>query len=107
MKKNALPKIGDALDASMKSVAAKIAVADKVVSAARELPPNNWTISCPVLIWDEGYARKSLDVRLTEVQANKLKAIQLGLESKDAKLENGRYVSNPVDAIRWMLENIS
>jgi len=77
-----------------------------IVSSARELEPNNWSLSVPVLMWDAGYARKSLDVRLTESQANKLKAIQLGLEAKDAKLENGRCVGNPVDAVRWMLENV-
>lgn len=61
-------------------------------------------ISAPCLPWD-GHARKSLDVRLTSSQAGTLKGIQLGLEKQEATLLNGKFVANPVDAIRWMLEN--
>ena len=103
MGKNVLPKIGDPFPSKAKASEDSVAV----ISTHRELEPNNWTLSVPVLVWDEGYARRSLDVKLNESQANKLKAIQLGLESKDAQLENGRFVANPVDAVRWILENVS
>ena len=80
---------------------------DPVIHVARSVDPvdDSWTISVPVLVWDAGYARKNIDVRLTESQANKLKSIHLGLEKQEATLENGKCVANPVDAIRWMLEN--
>lgn len=61
-------------------------------------------MSFPVFNWDSGYVRQKLDVHLTGAQAKTLKSIQLGLEKQEAKLSNGRCVSNPVDAIRWMLE---
>lgn len=61
-------------------------------------------MSVPVFHWDSGYVRRKLDVHLTGAQANTLKSIQLGLEKQEAKLINGRCVSNPVDAIRWILE---
>jgi hypothetical protein len=101
--KNVLPKIGDPFPSKAKANEDSVAV----ISKHRELPPDNWTVSCPVLLWDEGYSRRYLQVRLNESQANKLKAIQLGLESKDAQLEDGKYVSNPVDAVRWILENVA
>jgi hypothetical protein len=103
--KNVLPKIGDPFPANAKTVATEDSVA--VVLTHRELEPDNWTLSVPVLLWDEGYAKRRVDALLNESQAKKLKAIQLGLESKDAQLSDGRYVSGPVDAVRWMLENIA
>lgn len=64
------------------------------------------SLSVPSFPWRTGYVRKSLDVRLTEVQAQTLRGITLGLERQEAKLVNGKCVANPVDAIRWMLENV-
>ena len=66
-----------------------------------------YTLSVPFLEWDSGYSRRVLDVRLTTEQAQKLKSVQLGLEQREAQLENGRYVANAVDAVRWMIENLS
>ena len=63
------------------------------------------TVTAPTMEWESGYVRRKLDVALNSTQAAKLKAIQLGLEQKEAQLENGKYVANPVDAIRWLLEN--
>lgn len=63
------------------------------------------SLTLPTFNWEAGYARRNVDVRLTEAQAKTLKAITLGLERQEAQLLNGKNVSNPVDAIRWMLEN--
>jgi hypothetical protein len=63
------------------------------------------TVCVPSFEWDSGYAKRKLDVSLTSDQASVLKSMQLGLEKQEARLKNGRYVSNPVDTIRWMLEN--
>ncbi len=63
------------------------------------------TVTAPIKDWDEGFVRKNLDVVLTRDQAKVLKQIQLGLEEREAKLNNGKCVATAVDAIRWMLEN--
>lgn len=64
------------------------------------------TVEMPFLVWKEGFLRRRLDCVLTNEQARKLKGIQLGLESQEAQLQNGKYVANPVDALRWLLENV-
>jgi hypothetical protein len=63
------------------------------------------TVTAPIKDWDEGFVRKNLDVVLTRDQAKVLKQIQLGLEGREATLNNGKCVATAVDAIRWMLEN--
>lgn len=78
----------------------------KAVQAPEKREPTTATLTIPIFAWDEGYARRCVDVRLSGSQAATLKAIQLGLENRGAQLENGKYVANAVDAIRWMLENI-
>jgi len=65
------------------------------------------TISVPFL--DNsfvGYSKdkKRADIKMTQAQASALKSIQLALESMDAKLENGKCVTSPSDALKWMLE---
>ena len=52
-----------------------------------------------------GYSRRRVDVTLTGSQAEKLKGIQAGLEARDEKLESGRFVTSPLHAIQWMIEN--
>jgi hypothetical protein len=53
-----------------------------------------------------GFVRRRVDIKLNRDQAANLKSIQLGLEMREAKLLDGRVVNDPVDAIRWMLENL-
>lgn len=55
---------------------------------------------------DGGYAQRFIQLRLTELQARKLRSIQLGLEESNAQLIDERYVNSPLDAVRWMLENM-
>jgi len=64
------------------------------------------SVSVPSFEWQTGYVRRKLDVALSTDQAAVLKSMQLGLEKQEARLKNGRYVANPVDAIRWVLENV-
>ena len=80
-----------------------------IVPMVKEEPtPEAGTISVtvPTFAWEKGYARRKLDVKLTESQALTLRGITLGLERQEAQLANGKNVANPVDAIRWMLENV-
>jgi len=79
----------------------------KSIRASDNREPTTAKLTIPIFAWDEGYARRCVDVRLSGSQAATLKAIQLGLENRGAQLENGKYVANAVDAIRWMLENIN
>ena len=64
------------------------------------------TVDVPFLNWETGFIRRRLDCSLTHEQARKLKGIQLGLETREARLQNGKYVNNSVDALRWILENV-
>lgn len=66
------------------------------------------TISVPFLENSfVGYSKdkKRADIKMTIEQATALKSIQLALESMDAKLENGKCVSSPSDALKWILES--
>jgi len=65
------------------------------------------TLRCSVPFIDgvQGYCRRRVDVTLTGSQAERLKGILQGLETQNAKLENGRYVTTPMHAIQWVLEN--
>ncbi len=54
----------------------------------------------------EGYFSNRADVQnLTTNQRSSLRAILFGLQSKFAKLESGKLVSNASDAIKWIIEN--
>lgn len=64
------------------------------------------TLSIPSMQWKAGYIRKRFDLALNGRQAQRLRQVQMGLEQQEAQLENGRYVSTQVDAIRWLLENL-
>lgn len=78
-----------------------------VVTSTVEQIKATITLTAPIKDWEEGFVRKNLDVVLNRDQAKILKQIQLGLEEREAQLKNGKYVANAVDAIRWMLENMS
>lgn len=65
------------------------------------------SISVPLFHWTAGNAhRKVTALRLTRQQAATLKSLTMGLENQEAQLKDGRFVSRPVDAIRWMLEQL-
>lgn len=82
-----------------------LAPGESITAAGQSKPEyENITVTFPIFQWDSGYVRQKLDVMLTGAQAATLKSIQLGLEKQEAQLINGRYVANPVDAIRWLLE---
>ena len=63
-------------------------------------------IEVPVLKLQGGYCRKRVDCTLTRSQAQQLRAVQSGLEANEAQLANGRYVSNAMHAIQWILEQM-
>jgi len=54
----------------------------------------------------EGYFSPRIDMTLDYVQRSKLKATLYGLQSRFAKLKNGKEVSNGADALKWILENL-
>ncbi len=53
----------------------------------------------------EGYFSNRVDLKLTTAQQSTLKSLLFGLQSKFAKLDNGKDVANAADAIKWILEN--
>ena len=64
------------------------------------------TVELPVMAEVfEGYFSNRVDVKLTASQQSFLKSLLFGLQSKFAKLANGKEVANASDAIKWILEN--
>lgn len=55
----------------------------------------------------EGYFSNRIDMTLDYVQRNNLRATLYGLQSRFAKLKNGKEVSNGADALKWILENLT
>ena len=58
-------------------------------------------------IEDEEYCAKHVQLQLDEPHARALKSVYRGLEEKGAKLRSGRPIRTNVDAVRWVLEQIT
>lgn len=54
----------------------------------------------------EKYAACEIDTRLDQEQAATLRALLEGLENRHAKLNNGKMVAGPREALKWLLEEI-
>ena len=54
----------------------------------------------------DGYFSNRVDIRLDASQTKTLRALLFGLQSRFARLRNGKEVTNGQDAIKWILENI-
>lgn len=63
-----------------------------------------YTIDVPVSEHEHGYCQRHVEARLTQKQAETLRAIRSGLDGQ--KMLNGRYVQSAADAIRWILDQI-
>lgn len=55
----------------------------------------------------EGYFSPRIDMTLDYLQRNNLRSTLFGLQSRFAKLRNGKEVSNGQDALKWILENLT
>jgi len=106
----AIPELKTAIQPEVKTLSAEPEV--KIVTLRDEIPTiriTEKTISVPFLENSfVGYSKdkKRADIKMTIDQAAALKSIQLALESMDAKLENGKCVSSPSDALKWILESV-
>ena len=54
----------------------------------------------------DGYYSERVDCRLDSVQKKALRHLQFGLQSRYARLRNGKEVANGQDTIKWILENL-
>jgi hypothetical protein len=54
----------------------------------------------------DGYYSERVDCRLDSVQKTALRHLQFGLQSRYARLRNGKEVANGQDTIKWILENL-
>lgn len=55
----------------------------------------------------EGYLSNHVEARLTsDRQKRNMRRMLQGLRTDGAKLENGRFVETPADAVRWVLEQL-
>jgi hypothetical protein len=55
----------------------------------------------------DGYYSERVDCRLDSVQKKALRHLQFGLQSRYARLRNGKEVANGQDTIKWILENLT
>lgn len=54
----------------------------------------------------EGYFSNRVDIRLDSDQTQRLRALLFGLQSRYARLKNGKEVANGQDAMKWVLEQL-
>lgn len=54
-----------------------------------------------------GYLPRVVKCDLNRPQRETLKRLTESLMSQHAQLEDGKYVSRPVDTVRWLLEQIA
>lgn len=54
-----------------------------------------------------GYLPRIVKADLNRKQRETLKRLTETLQSRSEQLEDGKYVSRPVDAVRWLLEQIA
>ena len=76
-------------------------------SIVDEMPTIMQTLEIPMAKLRHGYEPRRCDVSsLTGLQRETLRRVTNGLIAKDASLANGRKVTKPQDAIKWMLESL-
>lgn len=65
-------------------------------------------IEIPVRPFDPNiYRTNQLHLRLTQRQADAMRVIFDGLHDAKAKLESGKHVDSPADAVKWILEKVA
>ena len=74
--------------------------------ATLELTRRTLSVEVPFIEGLDGYCSRRVDVTLTSAQAEKLKGIAIGLEQREARLENGRIVKSQMHALQWMIESL-
>lgn len=63
------------------------------------------TVRLPVVEGFSGYSRRRVDVKFSRQQADFWRQLTTGLQESDAKLQSGKFVQSPSDAIKWVAEN--
>jgi hypothetical protein len=75
---------------------------------AKEMPVGSATVNIPIAKLTFGYEPRRVDVSgLSQVQRANLRRITNGLIAGAEKLENGKTISRPQDAIKWILEKVN
>lgn len=65
-------------------------------------------IEIPVMPFDASkYRTNQLHLRLTQRQADAMRVIFDGLHEAKRKLDSGKHVDSPADAVKWILERIA
>jgi hypothetical protein len=54
----------------------------------------------------DGYVTKRFEVRLKQTEASILRSIRAGLEQRGCKLADGRNIKTPLDAVRWLIQQV-
>ena len=61
----------------------------------------------PLLDLPMGYLPRVVKCDLNRPQRETLKRLTETLQSQSIQLDDGKYISRPVDAVRWLLEQIA
>ena len=72
----------------------------------RSVTVSELTVRLPSLEGVGGYSKRRIDVQFaTAKQADFWKAVTTGLQDKQERLANGKFVRSPSDAVKWIAEN--
>jgi hypothetical protein len=67
------------------------------------------SISVPLAskVADDGFSRRTMHIRLTRVQAKTWRRLFLALDASKARTSDGKPIVGPIDAIRWLLDQLA
>jgi len=63
-------------------------------------------IKIPLAEQRSGYCARHVDVQLSGAQPETLRRIVDGLDASQARLKNGKRVTTPAEAVRWLIEQV-
>ena len=79
---------------------------EKRVVETRQVTVSQLVVRLPSFEGDNGYSKRRIDVHFnTAKQADFWKRVTAGLQDEQARLDDGKFVRSPSDAVKWIAEN--
>jgi peptidoglycan hydrolase-like protein with peptidoglycan-binding domain len=108
-KKNDLPTVDEQIETAeaAESAAAETATATEEINL-RPVPTAHRQITVPLADIPVSYLQRRIDLRkLTGRQSLAVRQLQEALDARGVRLANGSRISNPANALKWLLEEIA
>ena len=78
----------------------------KPTTETRKVIINQLVVRLPSFEGSNGYSKRRIDVQFkTSKQADFWKQVTAGLQDEQARLNDGKFVRSPSDAVKWIAEN--